>query len=75
MPAKNPRISITVNEELAEILESIAIQKRESISQVVRRLLELGLLLSEDAGLVKLAEERLKDFSEEEALSHEEVWD
>ena len=75
MPTKNPRVSVTLNEELLEILEGIAKERKESLSQTIRRLLELGLSLSEDAGLSKLAEERLKDFSKEKALSHEEIWD
>jgi len=74
MPTKNPRITVTLNEEMIEILETLAKERKESLSQIVRNLLELGLLLSEDIGLVKLAEERLKNFSKEETLSHEEIW-
>jgi len=74
MPTKNPRITVTLNEEIVEILETLAKERKKSLSQIVRNLLELGLLLSEDMSLVKLTEERLKDFSKEKTLSHEEVW-
>ncbi|MEO2153367.1 MAG: antitoxin, RHH family protein [Aquificae bacterium] len=75
MPAKNPRISITISEELQQVLENIAKERKESLSQTARRFLELGLNLVEDVGLSKLAEERLKSFSKKDALSHEEIWD
>ncbi len=63
MPTKNPRVSVTLNGELSEILERIAKERRESLSQTVRGFLELGLTLAEDVGLSELAEDRLKDFS------------
>jgi predicted DNA-binding protein len=75
MPTKNPRITITVNEQLLELLETLAKERNESISQTARRLIEVGLEFFEDIGLSKIAEERLKDFSKEETLNHEEVWD
>ena len=75
MPTKNPRVSITLEGELYEILHELAKKRKESLSEVVRRYLKLGLLLSEDLGLTELAEERLKSFSDKEALSHDEVWD
>ena len=74
MPAKNPRITVTLNEEMIEVLETMAKEQKESVSQIVRKLLELGLFLSEDVALSKLVEERLKDFSKEKTLSHEEIW-
>jgi len=75
MPTKNPRVSVTLDEELLEILKVIAEKRKENLSQTIRRLLLLGLSLSEDVGLSQLAEERLKDFVKEKALNHEEVWD
>jgi len=74
MPAKNPRITVTLNEEMIEVLETMAKEQKKSVSQIVRKLLELGLFLSEDVALSKLVEERLKDFSKEKTLSHEEIW-
>jgi predicted DNA-binding protein len=75
MSPKNPRISITISGELQQVLENIAKERKESLSQTARRFLELGLNLVEDVGLSKLAEERLKSFSKKDALSHEEIWD
>jgi len=75
MPTKNPRVSVTLDEELLEILKVIAEKRKENLSQTIRRLLLLGLSLSEDVGLSQLAEERLKDFVKEKALNHEEIWD
>ena len=75
MPAKNPRINIVVDEELYSILKEIAKQKGESVSSLAKKYIEIGLNLVEDVGLSNLVEERLRDFSPEKALSHEEVWD
>jgi metal-responsive CopG/Arc/MetJ family transcriptional regulator len=75
MPTKNPRVSVTLDEELLEILKVIAEKRKEKLSQTIRRLLLLGLSLSEDVGLSQLAEERFKDFVREKALNHEEIWD
>jgi len=75
MPTKNPRVSVTLNADLLEVLEIIAKERKESLSQTIRRFLELGLNLSEDIGLAKLAEERLKHLSKEKTLSHDEIWD
>ena len=75
MPTKNPRISVTLEGELYEILQEVAKRRGESLSEVIRRYLKLGLTLSEDLGLSELAQERLKSFSDKEALSHDEVWD
>jgi AraC-like DNA-binding protein len=75
MPAKSPRLTLTVDEEILKILEKIAAERGKSLSQTARELLEVGLTLYEDIGLSKLAEERLKTLSEENTLSHEEIWD
>lgn len=75
MPAKNPRINIVVDEELYSILKELAKQKGESVSSLAKKYIEIGLNLVEDVGLSNLVEERLRDFSPEKALSHEEVWD
>ena len=75
MPTKNPRISVMLEGELYEILQEVAKRHGESLSEVIRRYLKIGLILSEDLGLLELAQERLKSFSDKEALSHDEVWD
>ncbi len=75
MPAKNPRINVVVDEEVYVLLKELAKEKGESISSLAKKYIELGLNLAEDIGLSKLSEERLKDFSPEKTLSHEEVWD
>ena len=75
MPTKNPRINIVVDEELYNTLKEIAKQRRESVSSLAKKYIEIGLSIAEDIGLSKLAEERLNSFSPEKALSHEEIWD
>ncbi len=74
MPAKNPRVNVVVDRELFEVLRSVAEERGESISLVVRRYVELGLSLSEDLGLAKIGEERLRTLKRDKTLTHEEVW-
>jgi len=75
MSNKNLGVYVTLDEELLQILRELSSKKGESISSTIRRYLVLGLNLAEDVGLSKLAEERLKDFLEKKALTHEEIWD
>ena len=75
MSNKNLGVYVTLDEELLQILRELSSKKGESISSTIRRYLVLGLNLAEDVGFSKLAEERLKDFSEKKALTHKETWD
>jgi len=74
MAAKNLRLSVVVEEEIYRVLKELSDLKGESLSSLVKRYIEVGLLLSEDSGLASLANERLKDFAKEHTLTHEEVW-
>ena len=74
MPTKNPRVNVVVDRELFEVLRSVAEERGESISLVVRRYVELGLSLAEDLGLAKIGEERLRTLKRDKTLTHEEVW-
>jgi len=46
MPTKNPRTTVTLNEELIEVLETLSKKRKENISQIVRKFLKIGLLFS-----------------------------
>ena len=74
MPTKNPRVNVVVDRELFEVIRSVAEERGESISLVVRRYVELGLCLAEDLGLAKIGEERLRTLKRDKTLTHEEVW-
>ncbi len=75
MPAKSPRVNVVVDRELFEVLQSLARERGESLSSVVRRCVELGLSLAEDIGLARIGEERLRTLNKKQTLTHEEVWD
>ncbi len=75
MPTKNPRVNIVVDKELFEVLKTIAEERGESISAVVREYVEIGLNLAEDISLTRIAEERLRTLRKKKTLTHEEIWD
>lgn len=74
MPAKNPRINVSVEKPIYSIIETLAKEKGVSISMVTRDLIKEALEIYEDAFLTDFAEERKKTFDKDRSLSHEEVW-
>lgn len=76
MPAKNPRINVTFNEDDAEIIQMISKKKKMSASSLVRKVIEDWLEEYEDMLLARRAEEIEKRWIENgcKTISHEEMW-
>ena len=73
---KNPRISITINESDAEILELICKKKKMSMSALVSKVIEDWLEEYEDMLLARRSEEAEKEWIANgcKTISHEELW-
>lgn len=72
MPTKNPRVNVTFDENLIEVLSYISIQESKSIASLVRELTVEALEKREDYYLSKLADKL--DHKDVTIYSHEEVW-
>lgn len=57
MPTTNPRINITVTEEMAALLAKLAERDQMSVSAKVRQLVVEAMEMDEDLYFSKLAEE------------------
>lgn len=72
MPTKNPRINVTFEENLVEVLSYIATQESKSVASIVRELTIEALEKREDYYLSKLADKL--DHKNATIYSHEEAW-
>ncbi len=72
MATKNPRLNITVESSLIDVINFIAQQEEKSVSRVAKELLMEAIDQREDMMLSKLAEQR--DAEGFETVSHEEAW-
>jgi hypothetical protein len=75
VPAKNPRVNISVDPGLFGALQGLAAEGGVSLSMVARDLIREALELREDVGLSALAEEREGTFDPKKALTHEQAWE
>jgi predicted DNA-binding protein len=60
MPTLNPRINITIPEELAAALSKIAKHSKKSVSKVAFELIEWAIEEREDLHFSKIADERVR---------------
>ena len=74
MPAKNPRISVILDNQLFDQIAHIAKRDGVSLSLKARDLLKEALEIQEDIILSKLGEDRDRTFSNSNALDHDENW-
>ena len=74
MPTKNPRINVSVETSLYNVIQNLANDAKTSMSTIVRDLVRESLELREDVRLAEFAEEREKTLDNSKALEHEEVW-
>jgi len=74
MPAKTPRVNITVEPGLFGILTEMAEANAMPLSVLARDLIKEALELREDAALAGFAEDRDASFDPKTALTHEQVW-
>jgi hypothetical protein len=72
MPAKNPRINITLEESVAGLLASLAAQEHKSVSSLAKELLLEALERREDMTLSSLAKRR--DLIKTKRIKHDDAW-
>ena len=72
MPAVNPRINITVPEDVAVILRNKARRQKEPVAKTALKMIMDAMEADEDIYFSQLGDKRLLETKE--WLSHEEVW-
>jgi hypothetical protein len=72
MVTQNPRINVTLDETLHEMLASFARIGKKSVSLAAKEMIELGLSLEEDRYFSELSEKRFA--TSKKRYSHEEAW-
>ena len=72
MPAKNPRVNVTFEENTAHILSSLADQEHKSMASLVRELALEALEMREDLFLSDVA--RKLDKKGTKRYKHDDVW-
>lgn len=74
MPARNPRISTVVDDEIAEWLKRRSEAEGRSVSLVVRDILTRFYAEEEERFWAREGEKRLETFDPGTAVSHEDAW-
>lgn len=72
MPTKNPRINITFDSEIVELLNNMATQEKKSVSSLAKELILDALDRREDMYLSSIAAQR--DNNNEPRISEEDAW-
>lgn len=72
MPTKNPRVNITLEESLADILSSLAKGEKKSISSLAKELIFEALERREDLNLSAIAE--IRDIPKAKRIKHSDAW-
>lgn len=74
MPAKNPRINVSVEKPLYAAIMDMAEDSGISMSMIVRDLIKEAMELKEDKTLAEWADRRMAGLKGRRLLKHEEVW-
>lgn len=74
MPAKNPRLSIVLEQPAYDAISRLAKRSGSSLSQKAHELLLEALEAHEDRVLAVVTEPRSASFDRGSALTHEQVW-
>ena len=72
MPTQQPRLNLTLDDEIMDMLKGLAKKAHTSVASVAKEMLLDGLDLQEDIYFSELAARR--DTKNARWLSHEEVW-
>lgn len=72
MPTKNPRLNITVEPDMADILSSLATEEKKSVSNIINELILEALDRREDMALSAIADSRTK--KKFKRIKHEDAW-
>jgi predicted DNA-binding protein len=72
MPTTNPRINITLEQQIADIINELAIQESRAISSMAKELILEALEMREDISLAKIA--KIRDTSGKKTINHKDAW-
>ena len=72
MPTKNPRINITMEESIVNVLSQLAEQEHKSIASITKDLVLEALERREDMALSALA--KVRDTKEAKKVKHDDAW-
>ena len=72
MPTKNPRINITFEEHIAQLIAKLAKKQQKSVSGFAKELILEALERREDAALSAFSDER--EIKESELVDHDDAW-
>ncbi len=72
MVTQNPRVNVTLDAGLHQMLAALAHAGKKSISMAAKEMIEMGLSLQEDHYFSELSEKRLAKGGEN--ISHEDAW-
>jgi len=73
MPTKQPRINLVLDRPTFNTIKELSERNDVSLSSEARLLLEMALERVEDIGLARFADDRMKTFDREKALSFSEL--
>lgn len=74
MPTKQPRLNVVLEPGSFRSIEQLAARDGVSLSMKARDLIREALELHEDAYWARRADERMRNFKIEKALTDEQVW-
>ena len=74
MPTKQPRLNVVLEPGSFRSIEQLAARDGVSLSMKARDLIREALELHEDAYWARHADERMRNFKIEQALTDEQVW-
>ncbi|NBX02767.1 MAG: hypothetical protein EBR02_01615 [Alphaproteobacteria bacterium] len=72
MVTNHPRVNVTLDDGLHEMLSSLARSGKKSLSVAAKEMIEVGLSLQEDRYFSELSEKRLAKGGKN--ISHEDAW-
>ncbi len=72
MPTQNPRLNLTLNDNIMKSLNALAKKSKLSVSTVAKELLMDALEINEDVYFSRLANKR--DNEKAQWISHDEFW-
>lgn len=72
MPTKNPRINITVEEPIVNLLSELAEKEHKSIATISKDLILEALERREDMALSAIA--KIRDTKEAKRIKHSNAW-
>lgn len=72
MPTKNPRINITVEESIVNLLSQLAEKEHKSIATISKDLILEALERREDMALSAIA--KIRDTKDAKRIKHRDVW-